>query len=62
MIIHVGRQKHVGTTLTDYNNYLQTKRAIQVRVDETRGILEHLQQMLVVDLNFYYGIQLDKTE
>lgn len=59
MALKAGERENIGITLTDYNNYLQSKCTRQVRSKETRGALEYLQRMEAKDPNFYYAIHVD---
>ncbi|KAH6782166.1 hypothetical protein C2S51_007459 [Perilla frutescens var. frutescens] len=54
--------KQVGgreNLLEDYRNYLRSKRTIEMNVDDTRGVLEYMQQTQCHDPNFFYTIQID---
>ncbi len=43
----------------DYNNYLKSKQIEEMKVGDTGGVLEYLQQMQFEDHNFSYALQVD---
>ncbi|XP_043693069.1 protein FAR1-RELATED SEQUENCE 5-like [Telopea speciosissima] len=46
----------------DYKNYLHSKRMMQMRVGDTGGVLQYLQQMQLEDPSFFYAIQVDEDD
>ena len=42
MARRVGRIEHLGFILEDYNNYLGTRRMEQMKIEDTRCVLEYL--------------------
>lgn len=62
MALKASGRENIGITLTDYNNYLQSKHTWQVRSGETGGALEYLQRMEAKNPNFYYAIQVDEAD
>ncbi|KAL4318052.1 hypothetical protein GQ457_18G005870 [Hibiscus cannabinus] len=55
----VGGVENLGFIPEDYNNYLRTKRTKEIKVGDTGGVLEYLQNMQHDDPNFSYAIQVD---
>ncbi|KAK9046069.1 hypothetical protein V6N11_051969 [Hibiscus sabdariffa] len=49
--------ENLGLIPEDYSNYLCTKRTKEMRVEDTGGVLEYLQNMQHEDPNFSYAIQ-----
>lgn len=54
-----GGRENVGFIRDDYNNYLRTKRTIQMKFGETGGVLKYLQNKQEEDPNFRNVIQVD---
>ncbi|KAL4362358.1 hypothetical protein GQ457_04G023220 [Hibiscus cannabinus] len=55
----VGGIENLGFIPEDYSNYLRTKRTTEMKVGDTGGILEYLQNMQQDDPSFSYAIQVD---
>ncbi|KAK9027452.1 hypothetical protein V6N11_067287 [Hibiscus sabdariffa] len=53
----VGGVENLGFIPEDYNNYLRTKRTKEMKVGDTSGVLEYLQNMQHDDPKFSYAIQ-----
>ena len=60
MASRVGGHENLGFTVVDCRNYLQTKRTIEMKVDDTGGVLEYLKLMQLDDPSFFYALQVDK--
>ena len=45
MARRVDRIEHLGFILEDYNNYLGTRRMEQMKIEDTRCVLEYLKSM-----------------
>ncbi|KAK4417268.1 protein FAR1-RELATED SEQUENCE 5 [Sesamum alatum] len=56
----VGGCENVGFIFEDYKNYLLSKRTMEMKIGDTEGVLEYLQQKQFVDPNFFYAIQVDE--
>ncbi|XP_016652765.1 PREDICTED: protein FAR1-RELATED SEQUENCE 5-like [Prunus mume] len=57
-----GGRQNLGFIPVDYKNYLRSKRTREMRVGDTGGLLEYLQQMQLNDPNFFYAIQVDEDD
>lgn len=55
----VGGLENLGFISEDYNNYLRSRRTEAMKVGDTGGVLEYLQNMQHDDPNFSYAIQVD---
>ncbi|KAL4332079.1 hypothetical protein GQ457_15G027670 [Hibiscus cannabinus] len=55
----VGGIENLGFIPEDYSNYLHTRRTKEIKVGDTGGVLEYLQNMQHDDPNFSYAIQVD---
>ncbi|CAA0834204.1 Protein FAR1-RELATED SEQUENCE 5 [Striga hermonthica] len=62
MARQAGGRENVGFIMEDYKNYLRTKRTVEMRVGDTGGVLEYLQQKQVEDPNFFHAIQVDSDD
>lgn len=65
MAKRAGGRENVGFDRVDCNNYLRTKRTIQMRSGDTSGVLEYLRvSNWKIQLFFYifYALQLDEDE
>ncbi|KAL8462699.1 hypothetical protein ACS0TY_033644 [Phlomoides rotata] len=58
----VGDHENVGFLFQDYKDYLQSKRTIEMKVSDTGGVLEYLQQRQLDNPNFFYAIQVDQND
>ncbi|KAG8369532.1 hypothetical protein BUALT_Bualt14G0023300 [Buddleja alternifolia] len=57
-----GGRENFGFILEDYKNYLRSKRTIELKIGDTRGVLEYLQQRQLDGPNFFYAIQVDEDD
>ncbi|BFG31912.1 hypothetical protein CerSpe_181860 [Prunus speciosa] len=57
-----GGRESLGFILDDYKNYLHSKRTREMKLGDTGGVLEYLQQMQLNDPNFFYAIQVDEDD
>lgn len=55
-----GGREEVGFIFEDYKNYLRSKRSIEMKVSDTGGIFEYLQQKQLNDPSFFYAVQVDE--
>ena len=55
----IGGRENLGFIPEDYNNYLRAKRSQNMRIGDTGGVLEYMQNKQSEDLNFSYAIQVD---
>ncbi|XP_062100756.1 protein FAR1-RELATED SEQUENCE 5-like [Humulus lupulus] len=62
MIRRAGGHENLGFILDDCQNYIRTKRTIQMRTGDTGGVLEYLQQMKSKDPKKIYALQVDKDD
>ncbi|KAK4394292.1 protein FAR1-RELATED SEQUENCE 5 [Sesamum angolense] len=58
----VGGRENVGFIFEDYKNYLRSKRTMEMKIGDTGGVLEYLQQKQLVNPNFFYAIQVDEDD
>ncbi|XP_020409148.1 protein FAR1-RELATED SEQUENCE 5 [Prunus persica] len=57
-----GGRESLGFIPDDYKNYLHSKRTREMKLGDTGGVLEYLQQMQLIDPNFFYAIQVDEDD
>ncbi|KAI5356073.1 hypothetical protein L3X38_008968 [Prunus dulcis] len=57
-----GGRESLGFIPDDYKNYLHSKRTREMKLGDTGGVLEYLQQMQLTDPNFFYAIQVDEDD
>ncbi|XP_026433286.1 protein FAR1-RELATED SEQUENCE 5-like isoform X1 [Papaver somniferum] len=57
-----GSRRNLEFIPVDYRNYLRSKRMIQMKVGDTGGVIEYLQNMQLTDPNFVYAIQVDEDD
>ncbi|KAG8363936.1 hypothetical protein BUALT_Bualt19G0074200 [Buddleja alternifolia] len=62
MAKQVGGREKVGFIFEDYKNYLRSKRTVEMKIGDTGGVLEYLQQRQLDDPNFFYAIQVDEDD
>lgn len=62
LVCKSGGRENAGFILEDYRNYLRTKRTSEIKISDTGGVLEYLQQMQSDDPNFFYAIQVDNSD
>ncbi|KAG8372478.1 hypothetical protein BUALT_Bualt12G0070300 [Buddleja alternifolia] len=62
MAKQVGGREKVGFIFEDYKNYLHSKRTVEMKIGDTGGLLEYLQQRQLDDPNFFYAIQVDEDD
>ncbi|KAL0284246.1 UNVERIFIED_CONTAM: protein FAR-RED ELONGATED HYPOCOTYL 3 [Sesamum angustifolium] len=62
MLKQVGGRENVGFIFEDYKNYLRSKRTMEMKIGDTGGVLEYLQQKQLVNPNFFYAIQVDEDD
>ncbi|KAG8365107.1 hypothetical protein BUALT_Bualt18G0069900 [Buddleja alternifolia] len=62
MARQVGGRANVGFIFEDYKNYLRSKRTVEMKIGDTGGVLEYLQQRQLDDPNFFYAIQVDEDD
>ncbi|KAG8374901.1 hypothetical protein BUALT_Bualt10G0043800 [Buddleja alternifolia] len=60
MVKQAGGREQVGFIFEDYKNYLRLKRTMDMKIGDTGGVLEYLQQRQLDDPNFFYAIQVDE--
>ena len=58
----VGGIENFGFIPEDYNNYLPTRHMKEMKIEDTKCLLEYLQSMQSEDLNFSYAIQVDSHD
>ncbi|KAL0320529.1 UNVERIFIED_CONTAM: protein FAR1-RELATED SEQUENCE 5 [Sesamum radiatum] len=58
----MGGHENVGFIFEDYKNYLRSKRTIEMKIGDTGGVLEYLQQKQLANPNFFYAIQVDEDD
>ncbi|KAK4416789.1 protein FAR1-RELATED SEQUENCE 5 [Sesamum alatum] len=58
----VGGRENIGFIFEDYKNYLRSKRTMEMKICDTGGVLEYLQQKQLVDPNFFYATQVDEDD
>ncbi|PIN03955.1 hypothetical protein CDL12_23511 [Handroanthus impetiginosus] len=58
----VGGRENVGFIFEDYKNYLRSKQNVEMKIGDTGGVLEYLQQKQLDDPNFFYAIQVDEDD
>ncbi|KAL6556352.1 hypothetical protein OROGR_005640 [Orobanche gracilis] len=57
-----GGREHLGFISSDCKNYLHSKRSHKMRVGDTGGVLQYLQQKQGENPNFFYAIQVDQDD
>jgi zinc finger SWIM domain-containing protein 3 len=62
MAKQAGGIENLGCTREDMKNRLYSKRTIQTKEGDTRGVLEYMEKKVSEDVNFFYSIQVDEDD